>query len=453
MSNSISDISEVLLYDPKLLDPSQPTGFWFCSDPEDVLAIQINAGCLRTLGDWNTIGQYESFFLQFCYVLVVCADPEKRAVMVKELRHRLPNVILLAVEDKGFRCCQSVRALRDTYGLRAVDQILLDTVEIPAYGLLDLADVKQPDVSRLDKALFGISNLDQATGGAIMGELSVWTGKRGEGKSTLLDQFLLEAIDQGYPVCAYSGELPAWKFKYWASLQAAGPDYLTMTRDKLSGREIPEPTPFARQMIDEWWRCRFLLYDIGTSTYHDASNILRVFRYAHRRYGARVYLVDNLMTARFRGNDRDFYRAQSEFVAELAAFAHDNDVHVHLVAHPRKTDRIDDSDDVSGIGDITNLADNVYALEKEAQEDRQQDSVLTILKNRFFGERKRSIGLNFEPRSKRFYKSGTGNPKKAYGWALSGPQQFVELPDTTDDPFAERGTPQAQDRGGGGGAA
>lgn len=450
MSNSMPDISEVLLFDPKFLDPSQPTGFWFCSEAEDVLAIQINAGCLRTLGDWNTIGQYEPFFLQFCYVLVVCADPEKRAVMVKELRHRLPNVILLAVEDKGFRRCSSVRALRDTYGLKAVDQILLDTVEIPAYGLLDLADVKQPDVSRLDKALFGISNLDQATGGAIMGELSVWTGKRGEGKSTLLDQFLLEAIDQGYPVCAYSGELPAWKFKYWASLQAAGPDYLTMKRDKLSGREIPEPTPFARQMIDAWWRGRFLLYDIGTSTYHDASNILRVFRYAHRRYGARVYLVDNLMTARFRGNDRDFYRAQSEFVAELAAFAHDNDVHVHLVAHPRKTERIDDSDAVSGLGDITNLADNVYALEKESQEDRQQDSVLTILKNRFFGERKRSIGLNFEPRSKRFYKSGTGNPKKAYGWALSGPQQFVELPDTANDPFAEK---QGQDRGGGGGAA
>lgn len=127
MSNSIPDISEVLLYDPKFLDPSQPTGFWFCSDPEDVLAIQINAGCLRTLGDWNTIGQYEPFFLQFCYVLVVCADPEKRAVMVKELRHRLPNVILLAVEDKGFRRCSSVRALRDTYGLKAVDQILLDT--------------------------------------------------------------------------------------------------------------------------------------------------------------------------------------------------------------------------------------------------------------------------------------------------------------------------------------
>lgn len=439
MSSSSPELEDVLLFDPQFIDPSQPTGFWFCADPEDVLAVQINAGCIRSAAGWEALGRFESFFLQFCHVVAVCADPDRRAVMVRELRQRLPNVILLAVEDKGFCRCRSVRELRDTNGLRAVDQMLLEAVEIPAYGLLDLADVKPPDVTRLDKVLYGIPNLDRATGGAVMGELSVWTGKRGEGKSTLLDQFLLEAIDQGETVCAYSGELPAWKFKYWASLQAAGPQNIRVSRDKLSGKDIPQPTPFAQRMIDEWWRGNFLLYDIGTSTYHDAASILRVFRYAHRRYGAKVYLVDNLMTARFRGSDRDFYRAQSEFVAELASFAHDNNVHVHLVAHPRKTDRIDDSDEVAGIGDVTNLADNVYALAKENRPDRQQDCVLTILKNRFFGERGRHIGLNFDRTSKRFYKSGTGNPNKSYGWALAGPQQVVELPrQDPDDPFAKK---------------
>ena len=448
MSSNSPELEDVLLFDPPFIDPGQPTGFWFCADPEDVLAVQVNAGCIRSDAGWEALGRFEAFFLRFCHVVVVCADPDRRAVMVRELRQRLPNVILLAVEDRGFHRCRSVRELRDTYGLKEVDRMLLDTVEIPAYGLLDLADVAPPDVSKLDKVLFGIPKLDEITGGAVMGELSVWTGKRGEGKSTLLDQFLLEAIDQRETVCAYSGELPAWKFKYWASLQAAGPQNIRVSRDKLSGKDIPQPTPFAQRMIDEWWRGNFLLYDIGTSTYHDAASILRVFRYAHRRYGAKVYLVDNLMTARFRGNDRDFYRAQSEFVAELAAFAHDNGVHVHLVAHPRKTDRIDDSDDVSGIGDVTNLADNVYALEKESRPDRQQDCVLTILKNRFFGERGRSIGLNFEASSKRFYKSGTGNPNKAYGWALSMPQQFMELPETEDDPFREKGDQHGQAQSG-----
>ena len=153
MSNNTPELSDVLLYDPGYLNPELPTGFWFCADPEDVLAVQINAGCLRASAGWEALSRHERFFLQFCYVLVVCGDPEKRAVMVRELRQRLPNVILLAVEDKGFCRCNSVRDLRATCGLRAVERMLLEAVEIPAYGLMDLADVSAPDVSKLDKAV------------------------------------------------------------------------------------------------------------------------------------------------------------------------------------------------------------------------------------------------------------------------------------------------------------
>jgi len=39
--------------------------------------------------------------------------------------------------------------------------------------------------------------------------LSVWTGGSGDGKSTFLGQELLTAINHGFNVCAYSGELPA----------------------------------------------------------------------------------------------------------------------------------------------------------------------------------------------------------------------------------------------------
>ena len=50
MSNNTPELSDVLLYDPGYLNPELPTGFWFCADPEDVLAVQINAGCLRASG-------------------------------------------------------------------------------------------------------------------------------------------------------------------------------------------------------------------------------------------------------------------------------------------------------------------------------------------------------------------------------------------------------------------
>ena len=222
MSNSYRP-EDVLLYDPAWIDTKLPTGFWLMDSPEDVLAVQINAGLLRDSFPQEAARACEMFLMQFPYVLLVAADRERRAAMERTARALFPGVVLLRVEDKGFRGCASVRELRDSFGVKAVDQLLLEAVELPCSGLLDLADVKQPDFSGMDKVLSGIPNLDRALGGFYLGELSVWTGKRGEGKSTILNQMLLESIDQGYPVCAYSGELPAWKFKYWASLQAAGP--------------------------------------------------------------------------------------------------------------------------------------------------------------------------------------------------------------------------------------
>lgn len=438
MSN-LQDVGRWLVYDPRFIDPSRPSGFWLCASPEDVYTIKINAGCIPADGSWDYLGRCEPFFSQFSYVLIVCPDPVRRADMVQAVRTRLQSTILLVAEDKAFRGCTSVGELKATYGIKAVDQILFHVSDLPAYGLLDLADVEKPDISGMEKVVSGIKGLDRAIGGFMMGGLSVWTGKRGCGKSTLIGQLLLESIDQGMPVCAYSGELPAWQFKYWTLLQAAGSKYIKFTTDKISGKEIPDVTHYARGLIEEWWRARFLLYDIGSSTRHDADNILRVFSYAHRRYGARVFLVDNLMTARFSGRERDIYRAQSDFAGELASFAKSNNVHIHLIAHPRKGDNIDDADDVGGSGDVTNAADNVFSLERILDDDRKHDSFLTILKNRFFGELDKGIGLNFDQVSKRFYKSGSGNPDKPYGWQFMGDQIPIIEDTPEEDPFAARG--------------
>ena len=75
-----------------------------------------------------------------------------------------------------------------------------------------------------------------------------------------------------------------------------------------------------------------------------------------RDYEDRIRRYDNLMTARLAASERDFYRAQGTFTGRLVEFAKRNEVHVHLVAHPRKTDRERplDADDVGGSGEVTN---------------------------------------------------------------------------------------------------
>lgn len=439
--------SDLLLYDYRFLEPTRPSGFWLCDTVEDVQAVEINAGCLKAGASWDDLVKHEDFFRQFPYVLIVCADPKRREVIVREARVRLQSTTFLVADDAGFRGCSSVRQLRDNYGLPAVDRILMYAHELPCFGLLNLADVRQPDMSNLPRVLSGISDLDRLIGGFFPGELSVWTGKRGEGKSTLIDQLLLEAIDQGTPVCAYSGELQDWKFKYWATLQAAGPRYIIDIKDRITGKKMPSVSDAVQQRIDRWWNRRFLIYDIGTNTSHSAEDILRTFEYAHRCYGAGVFLVDNLMTAKFRGRVKDdYYLAQSEFVGRLASFARGAKVHVHLVAHPKKSDRgINDPDDVSGSGDVTNYADNVFSVRRRVREtDAAGNPVgspgaeLIVFKNRFLGAGKRGYKLDFDEWSKRFCRAG-GTPDKAYGWEYDGEGQMAIADDSAEpDPFQEK---------------
>lgn len=289
-------------------------------------------------------------------------------------------------------------------GKDAVIQAVNNAVEVPVSGLVRLADVRAFDYASTVRVRSGIRGLDSVTGGFMMGQVSVWTGINSSGKSTLLGQIMLEAIDQGFAVCAYSGELPAPVFRYWIDLQAAGPRNIEMRFDSIRGAEVAYPKAEVLPKIREWYRDKFFLHDSFGST--TENNLLEVFEYAARRYDCRVFLIDNLMTTVIGSNDKDFYRKQSEFVGRVMDFAHKHEVHVHLVAHPRKTTGRLTKMDVAGSGDITNRPDNVFGVHRLTPEEQQKEgceAMVDIFKNRFSGRQDVSVGLKFIDTCKRFY--------------------------------------------------
>jgi twinkle protein len=253
----------------------------------------------------------------------------------------------------------------------------------------------------------------------MSGQVTIWTGTNGSGKSTLIGQILLQSVDQGYGVCAYSGELPGGIFRYWIDLQAAGPQYLEMRYDPIKDGDIPNPTPEAEEAIRKWYRDLFFLHDaFGTTT---QEMLIEKFEYAVQRYGCKMFLVDNLMTTNFGCNEKDFYRKQSEFVGKMVDFAHNHDVHIHLVAHPRKTNGRLTKMDVAGSGDITNRADNVIAVHRvtpDEQDKFQCDALVDIFKNRFSGLQDVTIRMDFNDKCKRFFQVADGPFADQYelGW-------------------------------------
>lgn len=194
---------------------------------------------------------------------------------------------------------------------------------------------------------------------------------------------------------------------------------------------MPTVDPQADRLISEWLHERFWIFDLERNTRHDPEAILSQFSYAKMRYGADVFLVDNIMAVDFNGvREKDFYREQSKFTQALAAFAKRKHVHVHLVVHPRKSSSDEagktTADDVNGSGDITNRADNVFFLTTRI-DGTERKPVLVVLKNRDFGATGEAW-LDFDKKSRRFFPLG-GDPKKALGWEMAARQvEITELP-------------------------
>lgn len=431
---------DYLTFTPRFMDSTAPQGLWICDSVAEVSAIQLNAVTLGGGCEWDDIVKCRPFLEAFPYLVIVTPNAIARKYMVEQLRPKLPGMCIYEITDSGFRGCKTIGEYIGRYGAADLLSLLEGAEELPAYGLLNLAKVERKDMSKVPRTVSRFKVLDGGIGGFFAGEMSLWTGKAGIGKSTLVGQMLLEAVDQGHSVCAYSGELDKDQFRDWIYLQAAGPKYVQYVTDRVTGKKLAQATALADKQISEWLGDRFWLFDLEVNTRHDPASILNQFEYARMRYGADVFLVDNVMTVDFRDNrDKDFYRAQSDFGLQLAAWAKRHQVHVHLVVHPRK-DLPDELrklrlDDVSGSADLTRAANNVFFLSTHMAEESKggklvEKPILKILKNRRYGA-KGSQWLDFDKKSRRYFMDRIGDPERCYGWDPSA-QQITMAEDTSD---------------------
>lgn len=177
------------------------------------------------------------------------------------------------------------------------------------------------------------------------GELTVWTGINGHGKSQLLGHLMLDQIQEGASVCIASMELAPVKTLIRMARQA-------------SGLKAPLDTHIER--ICQWWGNRLWLFDlIGTAK---AERLVEVFTYARQRYGVDVFVIDSLMKCGFADDD---YAGQKKFLDQLSDFKNQFNCHVHVVAHPKKAQDENTPPsklDIKGVSGITDLADNCMSV-------------------------------------------------------------------------------------------
>lgn len=191
------------------------------------------------------------------------------------------------------------------------------------------------------------------------GELTVWTGYNGHGKSLLLSQVQLGLMAQGQRFIVFSGEMQ--------------PEYL-LKRLVKQATGLDRPTPAYIGEVFNWLNDRFWIFNqVGSAT---MKRLIEVFAYANKRYGVCHVVIDSLMMTDVPEDGPGAMTLQKEAIRNLCDFAKKSGVHIHLVAHPRKGK--DESagpgkSDVAGSSKITDGADNVFVVWR-AQKDQAEPS-------------------------------------------------------------------------------
>lgn len=191
------------------------------------------------------------------------------------------------------------------------------------------------------------------------GELSVWTGYNGHGKSLMLSQVLLGLMAQGERVTVFSGEMTPERQLKRVVKQATGLD---------------RPTMQYIDAVGEWVTDKLWFFNVVGSAGID--RLLQVFLYANKRYGMRHFVIDSLMMTDVPEDGPGSMTAQKEAVRKLCDFARRNGCHLHLVAHPRKG--ADETKgpgklDVAGSSKITDGADNVFTVWSARRDENDPD--------------------------------------------------------------------------------
>lgn len=198
-----------------------------------------------------------------------------------------------------------------------------------------------------------------------MGEMTVWGGPSGMGKSMIVSDSVPHWIKQGSRVCIASFEMKCERTLKRMVKQAGGVD-----RPK---------EQFLKAILD-FLDSGLLLYErVGKS---DLSTVLEIFDYAHAKYGCDQFVIDSLMRL---GIETDDYNGQEQAVFRLVDWAIEKNVHVHLVAHSRKGDKnrsVPELEDVKGAMEIGANAFNVLLIwrnklaEERAGEPDQRPDML-----------------------------------------------------------------------------
>lgn len=319
---------------------------------------------------------------------------------------------------------------------------------------MSMKDVKRVDIAELLSIPTGYHELDKKIIGLFAGELTVLSGLNASGKTSWLNCLALNVIQQGFKVAIWSGEMQDWRFQGWLNQMAAGKNYVR----KKEGFENFYYTPSkVCEQIDAWVDNKLFLYN--NSYGNNWQQLFNDIKELVESEGVQLIVLDNLAALSISSYDSGTYANQTKFILDVKDYAKQKNIHVILVAHPRKQNDFLRKESISGTADLTNIADNVFLIHRVGQDFQKRageflgeakvqeylgfSNVLEVAKNRQMGVVDLLVGMYYEMESRRLKNSIAEHI--VYGWQEE-PNVYEQPQDESQatmpfNPFEDVGCP------------
>lgn len=301
-----------------------------------------------------------------------------------------------------------------------------------------LSEIEDEDRSKIVSIPSGIVQYDKECCGFDKPSLSVWSGNNGCGKSSLLNQIAINAVNNGFKVAIYSGELRGKKMKRWLILQAAGKQY--NKKSNYNSYDYYTPNNIKDKIV-EWFQGK--LYNYNTKYSHNIEQVCLEVEKLVKEHQIDMLIMDNLSCLDIDELDGSINEQQKAAIKMLLRMTERMEIATHVVVHPKKSELYLRKNDVSGAKTLTDLADCVFFVhrwnqdtQKAAKEFLQPQvfadlcssettNIVEVIKHREFGEAEGHIyKLFYEPESRRLKNSIAETIH--YGWEEEHVQTNIE---------------------------
>jgi len=252
------------------------------------------------------------------------------------------------------------------------------------------------------------------------GEVTVYAGGNGGGKSLITGQIALGLVKQNQSVCMASFEMKPKRTLMRMLRQFVGRNIessMVLDRSKYIGNLLERFNAFSQG--------RLWLYDQQGTV--KTSMVIAMTRYCAVELGVKHVFIDSLMKC---VSGEDDYNAQKNFVDELTAVARDHSIHFHLIHHIRKLQNeevMPSKSDLKGSGSISDQVDNVLLMWRNKKKEHQIQAGAIVSAD------KPDAMLMCE-------KQRNGEAEEWYNlWYHNDSQQFVEMAGGVPMAFDQKG--------------